>query len=81
MYNSIQARRRSLTLGFSTSRKHFPRMSTVICYRTKEEIDKEVAAIHRVGVENAKTKKKARAFLIKAGFITKDGKQLAEPYR
>jgi len=56
-------------------------MSTIVCYRTKAEIDKEVALIRRVGKTNAKSKKTARAFLIKAGFLTKDGTQLAEPYR
>ncbi len=56
-------------------------MSTIICHRTKSEIDAEVAAIHRVGVEIAKTKKSAREYLIRTGFLTKDGKRISKRYR
>jgi hypothetical protein len=56
-------------------------MSTIICHRSKAEIDDYVAAIHRVGVEAAKTKKSAREFLIRTGYLTKDGKRVSKRYR
>lgn len=56
-------------------------MSTIICHRSKAEIDEEVAAIRRVGTEIAKTKKSAREFLIRTGLLTKDGKRLTKRYR
>jgi hypothetical protein len=56
-------------------------MSTVICPRSKAEVDREVAAIKRVGKKIAKTKESARAFLISTGLLTKDGKQLSKRYR
>ena len=56
-------------------------MSTIICPRSKTEVDREVAAIHRVGKKIARTKESARAFLISTGLLTKDGKQLAKRYR
>lgn len=56
-------------------------MSTIICHRSKQEIDDYVAAIRRVGIEAAKTKKSARDFLIRTGMLTKDGKQLSKRYR
>ena len=56
-------------------------MSTIICHRSKTEVDRQVAVIHRVGVEIAKTKKSAREFLIRTGLLTKDGKQLSKRYR
>ena len=56
-------------------------MSTIICPRSKTEVDRQVAAIHRVGKEIAKTKESARAFLIRTGMLTKSGKQLSKRYR
>ena len=56
-------------------------MSTIICHRSKEEIDDYVAPIHRVGVEAAKTKKSAREFLIRTGYLTKDSKRVSKRYR
>jgi hypothetical protein len=37
----------------------FPVMGTIICHRTKAEMDREVAAIHRVGKEIARAGKSA----------------------
>ena len=56
-------------------------MSTIIRPRSKTEVDRQVAAIHRVGKEIARTKESARAFLIGTGLLTKDGKRLAKRYR
>ena len=58
-----------------------PVMSTIIRPRSKEEVDREVAAIHRVGKKIARTKESARAFLISTGLLTKDGKRLSKRYR
>ena len=55
-------------------------MSTIICPRSKTEVDREVAAIHRVGKKIARTKKSARDFLIRTGLLTKGGK-LTKRYR
>ena len=56
-------------------------MSTIICPRSKTEVDRQVAAIDRVGKKIARTKESARAFLIGTGLLTKDGKRLAKRYR
>lgn len=56
-------------------------MSTIICPRSKTEVDREVAAIRRVGKEIARTKESARDFLIRTGLLTKSGKQLSKRYR
>jgi hypothetical protein len=69
------------TIEFHRVDTKLPAVSTIICHRTKAEIDAEVAAIHRVGVEIAKTKKSAREFLIRTGLLTKDGKRLTKRYR
>jgi hypothetical protein len=55
-------------------------MSTIIFRRSKAEVDREVAAMRRFSKKITRTKKSARAFLIRGGFITKDGK-LTERYR
>jgi hypothetical protein len=55
-------------------------MRTIICPRSKSEVDREVAAIRRAGMEIAKTKESARAFLIRTGLLTKGGK-LTKRYR
>ena len=55
-------------------------MSTIICPRSKTEVDREVAAIRRVGKKIASTKETARDFLIRTGLLTKGGK-LAKRYR
>jgi len=43
-------------------------------YRPQSEIDAELAALARVAKRIRRTKKSARAFLLKHGFITKAGK-------
>jgi hypothetical protein len=40
----------------------------------KEEVDRDIERMHRFTNKLLKSKKKARDFLIKGGFITKDGK-------
>ena len=47
---------------------------------TKQQTQKEVDIIRRVGKEAAKTKESALKFLIAAGICTASGK-LAKPYR
>lgn len=49
-------------------------MSTVIVARTKEEVDREIEAMDRASKKITRTKASAKAFLMKHGFITKDGK-------
>ena len=56
-------------------------MSTIIFRRSKAEVDREVAAIDWFGKKIARSKKSARAFLVKAGILTKDGKRLSKHYR
>ena len=47
---------------------------------TEKELKQRLAEMRRVGKEACKSKESARAFLYKAGIITKSGK-LAKPYR
>ena len=72
---------RKAHVEFHTSVITLRTMSTIICHRSKEEIDDYVAPIHRVGVEAAKTKKSAREFLIRTGYLTKDSKRVSKRYR
>ena len=55
-------------------------MITVVQPRSREEIEEEVQAIKKHGQKIRTSKQSARAFLIRAGFMTKEGK-LAERYR
>ena len=74
----IFGRKTGIELHGSTAT--LPAMSTIICPRSKTEVDREVAAIRRVGKKIAKTKESARDFLIRTGLLTKGGK-LAKRYR
>lgn len=49
-------------------------MSTVLVPRSKAEIDRDLAAIDRGAAKINRSKKTARAWLIKHGFMTKGGK-------
>jgi hypothetical protein len=40
----------------------------------KEEVDEMIASLHRGTAKLLKSKKKAREFMIKHGFMTEDGK-------
>ncbi len=55
-------------------------MSTVIVARTKKEVDREIHEMDRVSKKITRTKESAKAFLVKHGFITKDGR-LTKRYR
>ncbi|MGV3530773.1 MAG: hypothetical protein ACO1QR_00275 [Chthoniobacteraceae bacterium] len=49
-------------------------MSIVTRPRSKEEVDEMIASVKATTRELMKDKKKARAFLINRGYITKTGK-------
>jgi predicted ATP-dependent serine protease len=49
-------------------------VSTVIVPRSKAEIDRDIAAIRKTTKEITRSRKTARAWLIKHGFITKSGR-------
>ena len=49
-------------------------MVTVIAPRNAAQVQTEVAIIKKAGSKVNKSKKSARAFLLKHGFITKDNK-------
>jgi hypothetical protein len=49
-------------------------VSTVLVPRSKAEIERDLAAIDRGAAKINRSKKTARAWLIKHGFITKSGK-------
>jgi len=55
-------------------------MVATLSPRSRAEVQKEVEAIRKFGKEICKSKKTARAFLLKHGFITKDNK-LSPQYR
>jgi hypothetical protein len=75
------AARRKSGIEFLIPAATLPAMSTIICPRSKTEVDREVATIRRVGKEIARTKESARAFLIRTGLLTKSGRHLAKRYR
>jgi len=52
-------------------------MVATLAPRTRKEVKREVAAIRKAGKEVNKSKKTARAWLLKNGIITK-GDKLAE---
>jgi hypothetical protein len=43
-------------------------------YMTEKQVQEEIDAIRKAGAKIRRTKATARAFMIKHGFITKDGK-------
>jgi predicted ATP-dependent serine protease len=49
-------------------------VSTVLVPRSAAEVDRDIAAIERGSKKLMRSKKRARAWFIKHGFITKDGK-------
>ena len=49
-------------------------MSYVVAPRSKEEVDEMIASLDRAANKILKSKKTARDFLIKHGYITKAGK-------
>ncbi|MDQ2659938.1 MAG: hypothetical protein M3Y03_05910 [Verrucomicrobiota bacterium] len=55
-------------------------MVTVIAPRNAAQVQTEVAIIKKAGSKVNKSKKSARAFLLKHGFITKDNK-VGKDYR
>jgi len=55
-------------------------MTFVIASPNPKKMEAEIRELRKAGKEIRKTKKSARAFLLKHGFITKDNK-LAPRYR
>ena len=55
-------------------------MVITLAPRTREEVQEEIKSIQKFGRKIRKTKKSARAFLLKHGFITEDN-QLGPKYR
>jgi len=49
-------------------------VSTVLVPRSKAEVDRDIAAIERATKRIFRSKKTAKAFFVKHGFITEDGK-------
>jgi len=49
-------------------------VSTVIVARTKKEVDREIHEMDRASKKITRSKDSAKAFLVKHGFITQDGK-------
>jgi hypothetical protein len=49
-------------------------MSTVLVPRSKAEIERDIAAIRRETKKITRSRKTARAWFIKHGFMTKSGK-------
>jgi len=49
-------------------------VSTVLVPRSAAEVDRDIAAIERGSKKLRRSKKTARAWLVKHGFITKGGK-------
>ena len=49
-------------------------VSTVLVPRSKAEIERDIAAIEKGSKKIMRSKKAARAWFVKHGFITKDGK-------
>ncbi|HYR59074.1 MAG TPA: hypothetical protein VEO95_10605 [Chthoniobacteraceae bacterium] len=49
-------------------------MSTVLVPRSKTEIERDIAAIEKGTKKIMRSKKSAKAWFIKNGFITKSGK-------
>jgi len=49
-------------------------VSTVLVPRSKAEIERDIAAIERTSKKITRSKKTARAWLIKYGFMTKSGR-------
>jgi hypothetical protein len=47
----------------------------------REEVDREIASMRKFHKKLLRSKKKARAFLIKCGILNKTGKKLAKMYR
>jgi len=58
---------------------HCP-VTAVVYPRSKREVDAELSLLEKHSRENRKTKESARAYLVRAGIITRSGK-LAKPYR
>ena len=56
-------------------------MTTGYSTMTAEEVRREIKAMRKAGKEIASSPAKARAFLIKAGILAKNGKGLAAKYR
>jgi len=56
-------------------------MTTGYSTLTKKEAHEDIATMRQATRRMAKSPSKARAFLIKAGFLTKSGKKLARQYR
>jgi len=55
-------------------------MQSLIVARTRDEVDREIRAMDRVSQKITRTEKSAKAFLLKHGFITKDGR-VSKRYR
>ncbi|MDR1282680.1 MAG: hypothetical protein LBK99_17935 [Opitutaceae bacterium] len=53
----------------------------VITRHPPEHYKQELEAIKQVGKETARSPQAARAFLIKMGYLTKDGKRVHPRYR
>jgi hypothetical protein len=49
-------------------------MSTVLVPRSRTEVDRDVAAIERGAKRILRSKKTAKAWFVKHGFITREGK-------
>lgn len=75
--------RRSVTIMILQGAGYAPRFSKVhgfLAQRSAAQVRTEVRAIKKSGDEINKSRKTARAFLQKHGFITKEGK-IGEHYR
>lgn len=57
------------------------KMTTGYSTLTRQDASREIKAMRRVKRKIAKSPARVRAFLIKAGFLTKSGKKLAAKYR
>lgn len=65
----------------SNASTEITKMTTGYSTLTSQDVRREIEGIKRTGRKIAKSKATARAFLIKAGFLTKSGKKLAAKYR
>ena len=71
MLESIEAHK---SIEWLRQKLYFEDVSTVLVPRSKAEIERDIAAIERTSKKIARSKKTARAWLIKYGFMTKDGR-------
>jgi hypothetical protein len=56
-------------------------MTTGYSSLTRREVVREIKTMRKTAARIASSRKKARAFLVHAGILSKNGKQLASKYR